>query len=120
MLTSFVSWSLLSLGLMAFVFGAVLLTWSFLTDRVDLWRLGMPFTLGGQAGLILGLVFQLDGIWRTSRVSDQTLAELDQQVSELRHATALLTTSKSATAQSFYLHMAEGNFRSYLQSRALK
>ncbi|MFV1969265.1 MAG: hypothetical protein ACC628_27915 [Pirellulaceae bacterium] len=105
--SSLVSWTLLSLGLMAFVFGAVLLSWSFLTDRIELWRLGMPFTLAGQAGLILGLVFQLDGLWRNHRTSDKTLADLSHQISELRHATTLLTSSQSASAQSFYLHMAE-------------
>jgi hypothetical protein len=99
---------LLSVGLMAFIFGGVLLTWSFVADRADLWRLGMPFALGGQAGLILGLVFQLEGLWRSNRTSDKTLTELDEKISELRHATALLTTSQSASAQSFYLHLAEG------------
>jgi len=93
---------------MAFVFGSVLLGWSFATERTDLWRLGMPFTLGGQVGLILGLVFQLDGLWRSNRQANETLNELDSQLVELQHTTALLSTTSSSSSQSFYLHMAEG------------
>ncbi|MCA9123520.1 MAG: hypothetical protein H6822_32990 [Planctomycetaceae bacterium] len=106
--SSFFSWSLLSIGLMAFVFGAVLIGWSFAKDRPDLWRLGLPFTLGGQATMIVGLVFQLDGLWRSNRDASETLVELDAQLDELHHATSLLSTSHSSPAQSFYLHMAEG------------
>lgn len=106
--SSLFSWCMLSLGLMAFVFGAVLIGWSFAEDRPDLWRLGLPFTLGGQAALIVGLVFQLDGLWRSNRQAAETLDELDSQLDELRHATSLLSTTHSNSAQSFYLHMAEG------------
>lgn len=105
---SFFSWCMLSLGLMAFVFGAVLIGWSFAQERPDLLQLGLPFTLGGQAALIVGLVFQLDGLWRSNRQSMETLDELDSQLDELRHATSLLSTTHSNSAQSFYLHMADG------------
>lgn len=106
--SSFFSWCMLSLGMMAFVFGAVLIGWSFAEERPDLWRLGLPFTLGGQAALIVGLVFQLDGLWRSNRDAAETLEELDSQLDELRHATSLLSTTHSSSAQSFYLHMADG------------
>ena len=105
---SFFSWCMLSIGLMAFVFGAVLIGWSIAEDRPDLWRLGLPFTLGGQATLIVGLVFQLDGLWRSNREASETLNELDSQLDDLRHATSMLSTTHSSPAQSFYLHLAEG------------
>jgi hypothetical protein len=105
---SFFSWCMLSIGLMAFVFGAVLIGWSIAEDRPDLWRLGLPFTLGGQAALIVGLVFQLDGLWRSNREASVTLDELDSQLDELRHATSMLSTTHSSPAQSFYLHLADG------------
>ena len=106
--SSFFSWCMLSLGLMAFVFGAVLIGWSFAEDRPDLWRLGLPFTLGGQVVLIVGLVFHLDGLSRSNREAAETLDELDSQLAELRHATSLLSTTHSSPAQSFYVHMADG------------
>jgi hypothetical protein len=102
------AWLLLSLGLAMFACGAVLLGWSFATDREDLWPLGMPLALAGQAALIVGLVLQLDGLWRTSRKTEETLTVLDGELSKVRQATTLLSTSHSATSQSFYLHMAEG------------
>lgn len=106
--SNFAAWSLLSLGLATFVCGGVLLGWAFAADRGDLWSLGLPLTLAGQAGLILGLVMQLEGLWRSTRQTDQTLNELDGQLSELRHATTMLGSTHSSPAQSFYAHMAEG------------
>ncbi len=105
---NFAAWLLLSLGLATFVCGAVLLGWSFATDREDLWPLGMPLALAGQAALIVGLVLQLDGLWRTSRKTEETLSVLDGELSKVRQATTLLSSSHSGPSQSFYLHMAEG------------
>jgi hypothetical protein len=93
---------------MAFVFGGVLLGWSFATDRTELWRLGMPFAMGGQAALIIGLVFQLDGLSKSNRAASDALLDLDSQLDELRHATSLLSTTHTTPSKSFYLHMAEG------------
>ena len=50
------AWTILSLGLMALVCGGVLVAWSFAANRPDLWKLGLPITLAGQAGLIIGLL----------------------------------------------------------------
>src|SRR5262245_32360499 len=61
------AWMILSLGLAAFACGAVLLGWSFIARRDDLWPIGMPLALVGQAGLILGLILQLDGLWNNNR-----------------------------------------------------
>lgn len=105
---SLLTWSILSLGLMTFAFGAVLLGWSFWMGRADLWRLGMPFTLTGQAALVIGLILQLDGLWRSNQAAEESLDELDVQLDELRRATTLLSASHSSPSQSFYSHMASG------------
>ena len=99
---------MLSFGLMAFVFGGVLLVWSFVTGRSDLWQLGLPVALGGQVGLLLGLILQLEGLWKSSRETTETLDQLDDQLDELRRTTAMLNTTHSSASQSFYVHMAEG------------
>ena len=105
---AFFAWILLSLGVMAFVFGGVLLGWSFWSGEQRFWTLGLPFTLGGQAALILGLIFQLDGLWQSNHDATVVLSDLDEQLEELRQATSLLSTSHSSHAQSFYFHLAEG------------
>ncbi len=104
----FVAWTMLSLGLMAFVFGGMLIGWSFYAERDDLWRLGMPFALAGQAVLVIGLVFHLDGLWRSNRTANETLDELDEQLDELRKTASLLSSTRSTPSQQFYFHMAEG------------
>ena len=106
--TGFLAAACLLLGVMAFVCGGVLLGWSVAAKRNDLWSLGLPLTLGGQAGLIIGLILQLDGLWQTNRRTEASLSELDQQLAELRHNTALLGRTHSGPAQSFYAHLASG------------
>ncbi len=105
---SIVAWSILSLGLMAFLCGGVLLVWAFVGHRNDLWGLGMPLALVGQFGLLLGLVLQLDHLWQANRRTAETLDVVDERLHEINHATTLLQSSHSTAAQSFYTHLAEG------------
>jgi len=95
------------LGSMCFVCGVVLLGWAYASGRGELWSLGIPLTLVGQAGLIVGLVFQLENLWRTNRDTTHALDQLDEQLDQLQHTTTLMTTTHTGAAQSFYAHMAE-------------
>jgi hypothetical protein len=103
-----IAWTILGLGLAVFACGAVLLGWSLAAGRADLWPLGMPLALLGQAGLALGVVLQLDGLWHSSRSTAAALTELDGELKTVRQATTLLSSTHSAAGQSFYLHLAEG------------
>lgn len=100
--------SSLAVGLALFACGAVLLGWSLIGKRPDLWPVGMPLALVGQAGLILGLILQLDGLWHSNRKTAEALDELDGELMRVRQATTLLSTSRSSGAQTFYAHLAEG------------
>jgi len=102
------AWSILSLGLVAFIFGGALLAWSFVAGRGDLWAWGMPVTLGGQALLLIGVVLQLDGLWQNNCQTAEALDELDEQIGSLRHSTSLLGSTHGTAAQSFYAHVAGG------------
>lgn len=104
---NFAGWLLLALGLATFACGSVLLGWSVLGEREDLWSVGMPLALLGQAGLIFGFILQLDTLWHTSRRAAQSLHELDGELKNVRQAT-LLSTHHSPPGQSFYSHLAQG------------
>lgn len=101
------TWTILSLGIMSFVCGGVLMGWSYIGQRNDLWNIGLPFALLGQAGLIIGLIMQLDGLWQSSRDTSTTLHELDDQLSELRTATTRIHAPARQTAQPFHAHFSE-------------
>jgi hypothetical protein len=105
---SVVVWSLLGFGIMAFVCGAILLAWSLVADRTELWTLGMPVCLAGQLGLLLGLVFQLSRLWDDNRRTASQLASVDQRLDDLQQTATLLTTGHTSPAQSFYAHLAGG------------
>jgi len=105
---SFLTWTTLSLGTMAFVCGGVLLGWSLLGDRAELWNLGMPVALGGQIALLVGLVLQLDRLWHDSRHAAAKLDEVDEQLHELKTTTTLLGTGHLSPSSAFYCHLADG------------
>lgn len=105
---SLASWLLVGLGLMALVCGAVLLAWGKWEARVDLWDMGLPIALAGQFGLLLGLVLQLDRLWRDSRQTAKQLDDVGEQLQDLNQAAAMLGTSHAPSAQAFYTHLAEG------------
>jgi hypothetical protein len=101
-------WVVLALGLMSFVCGGVLLGWSVVTGRGDLWTRGMPFAVGGQIALLVGLVLQLERLWRAGRHTAAKLEHVDQQLHGLKTTTAMLGTTHSSAATAFYSHMAGG------------
>ncbi len=105
---TWLSWGLICLGMMGFTFGAVLAGWSLFADRPDLWSVGLPTVLAGQAALLLGLIFQLEAIWHTFRRTHRVLDELDDRMTELKRTTTLMTTACNTPSQSFYAHMADG------------
>ena len=104
---AFVVWSALSFGTMAVVCGLALLGWSSHTGRQELWGIGAPIILGAQVALVLGLVLQLDRIWRDSRRAAARFQTVDKQIHDLKTTTSLLgTTHGPSTA--FYAHWAGG------------
>ena len=81
--SNWLQWIILSLGAALFSCGAALVAWSFGEDRQDLWNIGAPMALAGQAAFLIGLVLQLDIIWQESKQTGRRLDELDQRVSPL-------------------------------------
>jgi hypothetical protein len=101
------AWTILCLGLSVFACGGVLLGLSLAAQRDDLWPIGMPLALIGQAGLILGLILQLDGLWHTSRKTAAVLSQLDGELKNVRRATTLVSSAPIGGGQSFHPHQAE-------------
>ena len=102
-----VTWMALSVGTMSFVCGGVLLGWSLATGRQELWSIGTPIALAGQIGLLIGLVLQLDRLWRDGRTAAAKLDTVDQQLHELQTTTNLLGTTHGPSG-TFYAHLADG------------
>ena len=111
--SSFIGWTLLSLGLLAFVCGAALLGWSLvehyfgLGNQADLWNLGMPPIVAGQVVLLLGLVLQLERISHNSRNAVRKLDQVGSQLNQLERNTKMLHVTHGSASQAFYAHMTE-------------
>lgn len=103
-----VTWAVLSLGLMAFVCGAVLMGWSVATAREELWSRGVPFAVVGQIALLVGLILQLERLWRDGRHTAAKLEHVGEELHGLKSTTAMLGTTHSSPASAFYCHMAGG------------
>jgi len=63
------AWVATLLGTMAVVCGGVLLGWSLITGRQELWRIGTPIVLGGGTSLALGILLQLDRLRQRKRAA---------------------------------------------------
>lgn len=101
-------WIALSLGTACFACGGVLLGWSLMTGRQELWTVGLPVAMVGQIALLVGLVLQLDRLWHDNRDAADKLDNVDEQLSELKATTTLLGTSQGPAASVFYSHFANG------------
>jgi hypothetical protein len=101
-------WLGLSLGVMALVCGGILLAWSIIEKRPELWPIGLPIAIAGQVALLLALVLQLDRVWRKGRSTAAKLDDVEGQIHDLRSATAMLSTTHSSPATAFYAHYCGG------------
>lgn len=107
-LFSTIAWLVMSVGLMGFVCGAVLLGWSYFGGQEQLWHLGLPIALVGQVALLFGFILQLDRVRQDNSRAAAKLETVDERIIDLRHATTLLGTTRGSASQAFYAHMAEG------------
>ena len=103
-----VAWTLLSLGVMAFVCGGIMLAWSYFGGLERLWHLGLPIALAGQAGLLLGFVLQLDRLRQDNTRPVATVESVDERNLDRTQTTARIGTAHGSASQAFYAHMAEG------------
>ena len=104
---AFLAWMTLSLGTSGFVCGLSLMAWSMNTGRQELWTIGTPIIFAGQIALVMGLVLQLDRVWRDSRWSATKMETVDEQLHDLKMATTLLNTAHGPSS-AFYAHWAGG------------
>ena len=103
-----VAWLVLLFGLMGMACGGVLVGWSLIAGRQDLWPIGLPIALVGQIVLVMGVILQMGRLWNDhSRTSDK-LDHMDERLADLKSTTALLGTTHSTPAMSFYSHLAGG------------
>jgi hypothetical protein len=102
------AWLALLSGATIFACGGVLLGWSLVTGRQELWTLGLPLALVGQLALLFGLLLQMERLRRDNRRASAKFDQFDEQLHELKTATTLLSTSQSPASTTFYSHFAEG------------
>ena len=102
------TWTALSLGMASFLCGSILLGWSLVTGRQELWAVGLPVAIGGQVVLLVGLVMQIDRLWYDNRTAAAKLDSVDEQLHELKTATTLLGAGQGPAAGAFYSHFAGG------------
>ena len=105
--TSLIAWLMTAMGLMGFACGGVLVSWSLWSDRGELWNLGLPIALGGQSLLALGLLLQLDRVWRASHLNSDQLGEFNTRLSTLRHDTSQLSRRSPGEVGAFYSHLSQ-------------
>ncbi len=79
------SWCSLAVAMTGFFCGGILLTWSLVVNRPELWNVGETVTLASQVGLLIGLILQLDRIGHDRHQTVSRLTLLDERVESLRN-----------------------------------
>jgi hypothetical protein len=110
----------LSTGLMAFAFGGVLLVWSFVTGRQDLWTFGMPIAMAGQIILLMGFILQMDRLWHDNRNAAAKLEHVDERLDSLRSTADRLGGSHRSPVPGNYGSPMAGSLDSQLMLADLK
>jgi len=93
---------------MGLVCGGILLGWWAVTGRGELWSIGLPILFGGQVALVLGLLMQLERLWRDSRSAAAKLENVDRQIHQLNTTTSLIGSGSHSPGGAFYSHLAGG------------
>ena len=105
-LSSAIVWSALLIGVTTLVCGGVLMGWSMLSSRDDLWSIGFPIALVGGISLFAALIVQMDRLLNDNR---DTKAKLDNQLHRLATATNQLGSHHHLSpSDAFYSHLADG------------
>lgn len=95
----------LSLGLMAFACGGALMAWGWIDGRNELWNLGTPIALAGQCVMLLGLLLQLERLWRSGGDTTNQLKRVDEQLRDLERSAQLQNAAGAGSAHAFYAHL---------------
>jgi hypothetical protein len=93
---------------MVFVCGGILMGWSVISNRPELWSVGLPMAAGGQIALLLGLVMQLDRLWHDSRQAASKLDHVDEQLHDLKANATMMHNDHASPSGEFYTHLASG------------
>lgn len=107
-LSSTIVWSTLLVGVTTLACGSVLIGWSMLSSREDLWSIGLPIGLAGGISLFVALTVQLDRLMNNSCDTAAKLDMIDNQLHRLADATNQLGTHHHSPSDAFYSHLAGG------------
>ncbi len=103
------AWIIVLIGAAALTCGIWLIAWSLSTGQLRHWNLAVGLALGGQGGLILGLVLVISRLWRSSRYAAARLLEVHARLGQLVQATDTLAATRTTSAPAFYADLVRGS-----------
>lgn len=102
------AWLVVFTSMIVLATGIGLIGWSLSSNQMMYWNLGTGLALGGQGGLIFGLVLVVSRLWRNSRYATHRLQEVHARLGELQHTADALTAMRSGGAPTFYADLVRG------------
>jgi hypothetical protein len=102
------AWLVVFASIVVLATGIGLIGWSLSSNQMIYWNLAIGLALGGQGGLIFGLVLVVSRLWRNSRYATHRLQEVHARLGELQHTADTLTAMRSGGAPQFYADLARG------------
>jgi hypothetical protein len=104
MLLGAAAWLALTVGLVASTCGGVLVGWSVVAGRGELWSVGLPIAVGGLVAMVVGIVLLLARLLGEQRATAARLERFGSEIVRVRRDAAMAGGPGGA----FYAHLAEG------------
>jgi hypothetical protein len=105
---SFFAWMALLPGTAALICGGVLSGWSIVAGREELWKIGLPITIGGLIALLIGLMLQFVRLRHGNNHAAVKLYEIEERPSDLNSTSSIFKVVHDSSPAPFHTHLAGG------------
>jgi hypothetical protein len=102
------AWLIVVAGSLVLAAGIGIVAWSLSAKQMALWNLALGLTLGGQGGLIIGLVLVVSRLWRNSRYAALKLHDVHARLGQLQGTAEALASMRAGSAPAFYADLVRG------------
>jgi hypothetical protein len=84
------------------------IAWSLSSHDLRYWNLAIGLSIGGQGGLILGLVMLIARLWRSSRYAAAKLHDVHARLGQVQQAAEAWNANRASSAPAFYADLVRG------------
>jgi hypothetical protein len=102
------AWLVVVLSALVLSAGVGLIGWTLSSHEMQYWNLAVGLSIGGQGGLVLGLVMLVARLWRSSRYAALKLQDVHARLGQVQQAAEAWNANRGSSAPAFYADLVRG------------